>query len=138
MRTTTWWLVVGSLASLLFIVIVVAFSEPLETLWVRETFAPHLQRDYGFRAAEIRVNPTFPESAFVITEVVPGGVFARAGFRVGDRPWDYHGRSELGLYERLRSPRRPVVVPVTRLESGADIPKLVKLTVTAVSPARPN
>lgn len=138
MRTTTWWLIAGTLALLLFIVVVGAYSESLETLWLRETLAPQLQRDYGFKAAEIRVNPAFPESASVITEVVPGGPFAKAGFRVGDRPWDYHGRNELGFYNRFQSRRGPIILPVTRLERGADIPKLVKLTVGLPSPARPN
>src|ERR1700732_553049 len=98
MKANTWWFVVAALAMLLFVVIVVVYSESLETLLLRETLAPQLEREFGFTAAEIRPNPAFPDSAFEITRVQPGGAFARAGVLPGDRPWDYHGRSELQFY----------------------------------------
>jgi hypothetical protein len=124
LHTSTWWLITGGLLLCLFAVSLVGFSGALETLYLRETEAPQLQRDFGFIAAEIRPNPAFPDKAFVITDVLPNGVFAHAGVRVGDRPLDYHGRSELSFYFVLQAAReRTVTLRVLRVrppQAGRD------------------
>ena len=138
-KPTTWWFLVGTLLTLLFIVIVVVYSESLETLLLRETLAPQLEQEFGFTAAQIRPNPSFPDSAFLITRVQAGGAFARSGVLPGDRPWDYHGRFELQFYLSVRAAREPpVTIHVIRLPAGADIPKDVRIPIYLHADARPN
>jgi hypothetical protein len=125
-RSTTWWFLAGTLSTLLFIVIVSAYWAPLETLYLRETAAPQLEKEFGFTAREIQLDPAYPDLAFVITKVDPNGAFARAGVRPGDQPWDYHGRNELTFYETVQAARgRTVTLHVVRV--GDEFPKSVAI-----------
>jgi hypothetical protein len=66
----------------------------------------------------------------VITSVPSGGPFARAGLRIGDRPFEYHGHSEISFYENLEHSRgSTALVRVSRLDPNADIPRLVEVPV---------
>ena len=137
LKPTTWWFVAAAVALLLFIVLIVGYSEPLQTLLLRETVAPQLERDFGFTAAHVKVGPDSLGSDFIITSVTPGGAFERAGVVAGDQPWDYHGRSELGLYYALQSARdRTVSMRFVRLAPTAHFPKLVTISIGPKLPVR--
>jgi hypothetical protein len=64
---------------LLFITFGVVAPQPLEEWYYQTQIAPALQRDLGFTAETRRINPQFEGECFVITSVVGGGIFDRAG-----------------------------------------------------------
>ena len=120
----TWWILVATLLLLFFALSVVVYSDSFETLLLRETLAPELEREFGFTAAQVQSNPALRDSVFAITTVRPGGAFARADVRPGDQPWDYHGQNELRFYQSVRRAREHVVrLHVARLSPGSCVPR---------------
>ena len=130
LRTSSWWYIAGALAVLLYVVVCVAYFYPLQAWYVRNTIAPQIERDLGFEARSVQTNPRFTERTLVITSVAPTGPSVRAGLRVGDRPFDFHGHSEISFYENLEHSRgSTALVRVSRLDPNADIPRLLEVRV---------
>jgi hypothetical protein len=131
LRPSTWWFLAGTFVLCLFVLCVVIFSETLETQYLRETEGRRLQREFGFRSDYVRTNPESDATVFAITAVEPNGTFARAGVLVGDRPWDYHGRSERSFYFVLQAARhREVVMRLWRVPPGSKLPELVEIRIS--------
>ncbi len=115
LRSASWWILVAALSLCLFAVAMVVFPDALQTVYLRQTAAPRLKREFGFDSDYVR-------STFTITRITPDGVLAKAGVRVGDRPWDYHGRDEMSFYYMLQAARsRRVVLRVRREPPGSGI-----------------
>src|SRR5881392_1383367 len=98
LRLQTWAFLVSSLLIVLFVVSVVVFFDPLQAWYLRTAEGPALQKEFGFTAETIGPDAAFEHRAFVITSVEPNGALGKAGLKVGDRPWDYHGRVEAQFY----------------------------------------
>ena len=130
LRPTTWWALVGGLGLCLFAVVIGIFHEALETLYLRETEGRRLEREFGFTSGY--APPSTNQSAgFTLTAVDPNGVLAKAGVKAGDRPWDYHGRSELSFYFTLRAARsRVVVLRVLRISQRGESAGMVEIPLT--------
>jgi hypothetical protein len=138
LRLQTWAFLVGTLLIVLFVVSVVVFFDPLQAWYLRTAEGPALQKEFGFTAETIRSNAAFEDRAFVITSVEPNGVFGKAGLKVGDRPWDYHGRVEAQFYETLLYARdHDATVRVARIERGAQVPHLLEVPMR-LNPWPPN
>lgn len=139
LRPSTWWFLAGAFGLCLFMVCVVIFSETLELLYLRETEGRRLQREFGFIAGEVRSSPESDQMVFAITAVEPNGAFARAGVLLGDRPWDYHGRSELAFYFILQAARhREVILRVSRVAPAGEFPQMVKIPISLQKQPQPN
>jgi hypothetical protein len=83
------WVLALALSLVVVILVGVAWS-PLAEEYLLTVKAPPLEREFGFRAAYVSVQPPrgAPERVwrvFALTAVTPGGAFESAGFRVGDR-----------------------------------------------------
>jgi hypothetical protein len=138
LRLQTWAFLVSTLLIVLFVVGVVVFFDPLQAWYLRTVEGPALQKEFGFTAETIRSNATPEAMTFVVTSVDPHGVFGKAGLKVGDRPWDYHGRVEAQFYETLLYARdHDATVRVARLEWGAQVPHLLQVPVR-LNPKPPN
>jgi hypothetical protein len=68
----------------------VVFSPALHLYDCEHRYLPSVEERFGFHAERIAV-PGADHQLLGITIVRPGGLFDRAGFRVGDIPVDYHG-----------------------------------------------
>jgi hypothetical protein len=114
----------------LFAVVIGVFHVALETLYLRETEGRRLEREFGFTSGY--APPSTEQSAgFTLTALDPNGVLAKAGVKTGDRPWDYHGRSELAFYFTLQAARsRVVVLRVLRTSPRGEAAAMVEIPVT--------
>jgi hypothetical protein len=92
----------------------IVYADPLEALYVRATLVPRLQEEFGFEAVTL-CDRNCDCTSLIISQLAPTGKLARAGVRLGDRPWDYHGREEITFFRHLdEARRREVTVPLLR------------------------
>lgn len=110
LRSASWWTLLGALSLCLFAVLIVVFPNALQTMYFREMTAPQLKREFGFDAGYVPRTPLTEGSVFTITHVTPDGILAKAGVRAGDRPWHYHGGTEMSFYYTLQAVRSQRVV----------------------------
>ena len=95
----------------------VAFSVSVvtEALYYQGQLAEALQQDLGFTHATPYIRSGWRTAdVLVVGALIPGGVFDRVGFRVGDI---IHGPSITGLYKMLHRGRGSVV-RLTVLQGG--------------------
>jgi hypothetical protein len=124
-----WWALAGGLGVCLFAVVIGVFHEALETLYLRETEG-RLEQEFGFTSGHVPPS-TEQSGGFTLTALDHNGVLAKAGVKTGDRPWDYHGRSELAFYFTLQAARsRVVVLRVLRSSPRGEARGMVEIPVT--------
>jgi hypothetical protein len=109
--------IVGAL--FLLLVLLVAYVA-VEAFYYQVCLGPALERDLGFHegSAYLFFVGRLPHSAVAIQKVVEGGVFARAGFRVGDV---LPAMSHTALFKRLHR-HRGRVAELTVVDGGEGPP----------------
>ena len=118
LESATWIHVLGTLLLFLLMLVGIVYGETLEAWYLREAVAPGLEREFGFSTVSVREKDC-ECSSLVVSSITAGGIFDQAGVRIGDRPWDYHGREEITFYTRLpRAREEKVSLPFVRPSNG--------------------
>jgi hypothetical protein len=111
--------IVFVLGLLLPLVPVAFFHREVDEWYAEVAWGPALERDLGFRV-ERRVHPAYSKKYAYITQIEPGGIFDRAGLRVGDMPFRQCATCMPSLYLLLEWSRGGYAeVGVLRTASGA-------------------
>ena len=123
------WLYVAMTLLGISLVVALTFSQQIWASYVQAVWAPKLERELGFHAAT-RDHPVFGSSTFVITAVVAGGVFDRAGIRPGDVPTGYKHAFAAEFYNQLEHARgKATVLRCVRAPEREALPVELQFTV---------
>ena len=115
------FVVIVAVAMALAAILGIALAPDLADRYARRA-VKQFEREFGFETGIITITDstgTYPR--WGITAVAPGGRFDRLGFRVGDVPFDYHGRTGTLLYGALRdaSEGKPAEIDVYNAREAA-------------------
>jgi len=91
---TQWWYLAITVMVTLPIILAFSFMNQLWGFYVVRFVEPEVERELGFEGEPVPIQAIEgPSQIYAIVAVTPGGVFDRAGVKVGDVPAGYiHGQ----------------------------------------------